>query len=92
LWFSVPGTLAAEFSLLLIGVVMYVRATRSRDRIGSIGLWSLIVFLFVVYLASTFGPPPPSPSAVAWSAQAMWVLVAWAYLVDRHRVATGSHI
>jgi hypothetical protein len=23
--------------------------------------------------------------AVAWSAEAMWLIVAWAYWVDRHR-------
>jgi membrane-bound metal-dependent hydrolase YbcI (DUF457 family) len=87
LWFSVPGTLFAEFGLFLIGVVLYARSTRARDRAGSIGLWSLVAVLVVVYLASTFGPPPPSASAVAWSAQAMWLLVVWAYWVDKHRPA-----
>jgi hypothetical protein len=43
-------------------------------------------FLLVIYLASSFGPPPPSPAAVAWSAQAMWLPVLWGYWVDRHRV------
>ena len=90
LWFSVPGTLAAEFGLFVIGIVLYVRSTTPRDRAGSIGLWSLVAFLIVVYLASTFGPPPPSPSAVAWTAQAMWLLVVWAYWVDKHRLLNGN--
>lgn len=90
LWFSVPGTLMVELALFIIGVVLYVRSTKARDRVGSIGLWSLVVFLFAVYLASTFGPPPPSASAVVWSAPAMWLLVVWAYWVDKHRVATEN--
>lgn len=90
LWFSLPGTLAAEFGLFVIGLVLYLRSTTARDRAGSIGLWSLVAFLLVVYLASAFGPPPPTPSAVAWSAQAMWLLVVWAYWVDRHRLPKTS--
>jgi membrane-bound metal-dependent hydrolase YbcI (DUF457 family) len=87
LWWSMPGTLLVEFGFLGVGVAMYLRGTAARDRIGSIGLWLLDAFLVAVYLASTFGPPPPSPAAVAWSAQAMWLLVAWGYWVDRHRAA-----
>ena len=85
LWFSVPGTLAVEFLVFGVGLALYLRATTARDRIGAIGLWSLVAFLLVVYLASSFGPPPPSALAVAWSAQAMWLLVVWGYWVDNHR-------
>ena len=86
LWSSVPGTLAVEGLIFACGIALYTRATVARDRIGSIGLWSLVAFLVVAYLAATFGPPPPTAAAVAWSAQAMWVLVAWGYWVDAHRL------
>jgi hypothetical protein len=89
LWNSVPATLALEGALFGVGLAMYLRATSARDRIGSIGLWALVVFLLVVYLASSFGPPPPSAVAVAASAEAMWLLVAWGYWVDRHRTPAG---
>ena len=85
LWSSIPGTLAVELSIFAAGITLYMRATVPRDRAGSIGLWSLVGFLLIVYVASTFGPPPPNAAAVAWSAQAMWLLVAWAYWVDSHR-------
>jgi len=88
LWNSVPGTLAAELAVFGAGLALYLRSTIARDRIGSIGLWTLVAFLLAVYLASSFGPPPPSASAVAWSAQAMWLLVLWGYWVDAHRTAT----
>ena len=91
LWFSVPATLMVEIPLFLLGVVLYTRSTRAKDRTGTIAMWALVVFLLVVYAASIFGPPPPSVSAVAWSAQAMWLLVAWGYWIDRHRqLAAGS--
>jgi hypothetical protein len=86
LWNSVPATLAVE-SLLFAGAVwMYTRATRANDRIGTWALWSLVAFLAIVYVANSMGPPPPSVAAVAWSANALWLLVAWGYWIDRHRI------
>ena len=81
-----PGTLAVELAIFAIGLAIYLRETTSRDRIGSIGLWSLVGFLLVVYAANVIGPPPPSSAAVAWSAEAMWLLVIWGYWVDKHRI------
>ena len=85
LWRSIPATLAVEFLLYALGVVAYCKATVARDRVGSIGLWALVVFLAIVELASVLEPPPSSVLAVSASAQAMWLLVAWGYWVDRHR-------
>jgi hypothetical protein len=85
LWNSVPATLLVEFVLFGAGVAWYLRATSARDAAGSIALWSLVMFVVVVYLASVFGPPPPNAATVAWSAEAMWLLVAWAFWIDRHR-------
>jgi hypothetical protein len=85
LWNSLPATLAVELLMLVVGVGLYVGTMRARDRIGSIGFWALIVFVMVIYAAAVFGPPPPSAQAVAWSDQGQWLLVAWAYWVDRHR-------
>jgi hypothetical protein len=85
LWNSIPATLAVEFGLYAVGVWLYWRTTEARDRVGSIGLWALVAFLAVVEIANVLGPPPPSVGAVTVSAQAMWLLVAWGYWVDRHR-------
>jgi hypothetical protein len=41
--------------------------------------------LLFVYVASLFTPPPPSATAVAWSAQALWLVIIWGFWVDRNR-------
>lgn len=85
LWNYPNVELALELLLYAVGVSVYVLTTRARDRIGSIALWALVAALAVIHLANVLGPPPPSVAVVAWSAQAMWLLVLWAYWVDRHR-------
>jgi hypothetical protein len=90
LWNSTAGTLAAEFLIFGAGLAIYTRTTTARDRKGSVGLWSLVAFLVVIYLASAFGPPPPSARAVAAAAEAVWLLVIWAYWIDRHRTVRGA--
>lgn len=85
LWDSLPATLAVEFGLYAAGVWLYWKTTAARDRAGAIGFWALVAFLAIVELANLLGPPPPSTGAVTASAQAMWLLVAWGYWVDRHR-------
>jgi hypothetical protein len=85
LWNSRPATLAVELALFAAGVLLYLRATRPRDRIGRAALWALVAFLLVIYLASLFGPPPPSARLVAFSGLALWLLLLWASWADRHR-------
>jgi hypothetical protein len=87
LWNSIPGTVLVETALFLAGVALYARATRALDRTGSYAFWGLVAFLLLVSVANLMGPPPPSPLAVAWVAQSIWLLVLWGYWIDRHRAA-----
>jgi len=85
LWNHPALEITLEVLVFSAGVFLYLRATKARDRVGTIGFWSLVGFLLVAHFGNMFGPPPPSVGAIAWSAQAMWLLVAWGYWVDRHR-------
>ena len=87
LWNSLPATLVVELAIFALGVGLYLRTTRATDRVGSIALWALVGFLLVIYFANVLGSPPPSVTALAWVGQAQWLLVIWAYWIDRHRRA-----
>ena len=87
LWNSLPGTFAVELGIFALGVWFYVRCTRAVDRIGAVGFWALVGFLLLVYVGNVFGEPPPSVAALAWVAQAQWLIILWGYWVDRHRQA-----
>jgi hypothetical protein len=85
LWESIAATLVVEGTLFAACVAWYARRTRARDAVGRWAFVGLVAFLAVIYAANLFGPPPPSVEAVAWSANAMWLLVAWGYWIDLHR-------
>ncbi len=85
LWNSISLTIVVELTLFIIGVYLYLRATRSRDRIGSVGLAAFLVLTLVLYAGAVFGPPPPSVSAIAWTDMGQWLFVAFAVWVDQHR-------
>jgi len=87
LWASTPISLTLELILFGAGAILYLRATRASDRIGTIGFWLLAALLLGIHLGNIFGPPPPSVTAIAWVGQAQWLLVLAGYWVDRHRTA-----
>jgi len=82
LWSSLGATLVVEFALFGLGLALYLRATRA-DRPRRWPLWAFVAFLVVAYLASVSGDPPPDVTALAWVGQSQWLLVAWAWWVDR---------
>jgi hypothetical protein len=86
LWNSLVGTLVVELGIYLVGLVLYVRTTVAKDRIGSYGFWALIVFLLFMYYVDLTTPPPTDASVMGIVGVIAVLFVLWAYWVDRHRI------
>lgn len=91
LWNFPAIAVPLELGLFGIGIWLYTRVTRPRNRKGTLGFGALVAFLLATYFAIHFGPTMPSAEAVAWSGQAaLWLVVAWGFWVDANRrVATS---
>jgi len=85
LWNSIPATVIVELAFFFIGLAMYLRFTRARDRIGTWGLWAMVVVLLAIFVSGYASPPPPSERALAYGALGIWLFVPWSAWVDRHR-------
>ena len=81
LWNSVAATLLVELTMFAAGIALYVRGGGAGRR--RISFWLLMAFLFVVYFAASFGPPPPDTRTLALSALTAWLLIPWAWWADR---------
>lgn len=90
LWNFMPAELLVEGLVFFIGLWFYVRTTKPANKIGIYGFWSLIVFLVLTHVSSLLGSPPASTTAIAWVGEAQWIVVFWAYWVDRNRTVRIS--
>lgn len=85
LWNNPIATIVVEGIVFIAGVAVYARTRRPLDRAGRYGLWGLVAFLILLYVVSLASPPPPSVTALAWTALIGWPLMLWPWWVDRHR-------
>ena len=85
LWNSVALTIVVELTLFAIGLAIYLRTTRARDRVGKWGLWAMVALLLVFFLGGTSGAPPPNERSLAMVTLGLWLFVPWGAWVDRHR-------
>lgn len=92
LWNNRNATVLLEATMIIGTLSMYLQATNPVDKIGSIGMWSLVTFLVIVHIGNAFGPPPPDVATIAWGGQLGWLIVIWAYWIDAHRVESGKRI
>jgi hypothetical protein len=85
LWNYPAAWIVLEGLLFATGVVIYLRTTEAKNRVGTYATLALIGFLLVTWLGGFFGPPPPSVKAVAIVTLSMSLLVLWAAWADRNR-------
>jgi membrane-bound metal-dependent hydrolase YbcI (DUF457 family) len=86
LWNSIAGTMIVELLMFAIGVGLYMRVTRARNRIGRYALLAYVVLLLIAYVSDRFSDPPSNIDEVAWlGVIASAVLIPWAWWFERHR-------
>lgn len=92
LWNSVAATLLVEGAMFAAGLLLYLRCTRAADRVGSIAFWLLVIVQAAIWAGGPWGPPPPSPRALACVGLAAWIFPLWAGWADRHRAPAGRPV
>jgi len=86
LWNHRAATTAAELAVLFTGGLIYLRATRRRDRTATAATAIFGVILIAATVATPFMPVPPSPAAFAVQALVFYAALAFAAAyVDRRR-------
>jgi hypothetical protein len=88
LWALAGPTRVIELTIFAVGISLYFRATRPRDRIGTWSLWIYVALLAIAFVASG-GSPPPNVRALAWTTLTIWLFVPWAWWIDKHRYYVG---
>ncbi len=87
LWNSVTATIIIELLIFTIGTYFYFKSTKAKNKTGQFALLGLLIFLIVVYFMNIFGSPPPSSEAIGYVGLSQWLLIAWAYWIDRNRIS-----
>jgi hypothetical protein len=85
LWNHPAIEIALEVALFAMGIAIYARTTRARDRVGSLAFIAFVIFLAVIHVANVLGPPPPNVKMIAMAALLMWLFPLWCAWFDRHR-------
>jgi uncharacterized membrane protein len=83
LWNSFTGTLLVEGLIFTAGIFIFYKVGILQRKSKQILFWSLVIFLAAIYVMNLFGPPPPSEEPIAFVGLSQWILIAWAYLIDK---------
>lgn len=86
LWNSVPATAGTEIAMLVVGLLLYLSATRARGWTGHLSLWSLVALVAFFYVGTVRGDVPPSVAAIKLMMTLLiLVMLAWFGWIDRTR-------
>ena len=88
LWNSFGMTIAVEVAIFAIGMEIYLRTSKPRDRTGVIAFWALIAFLLIIYFMNAKSTPPEDFRVIAWAGLSAVLIPIWAWWIDRHRAVS----
>lgn len=88
LWTSIPLTLIVEGGFWLAAIIIYVRMTTAKSRLGIFVFWTVCGLLTLAWYNNIAGPPPPNPAiAPVFSLVFFTLVVLWGYWMNRLRRA-----
>lgn len=91
LWNRPRLAITIELIIYGAGILIYWKSTKAKDGIGRWVSWAFVGTLLVFYFVNIFGPPPTGVRVMAIAALGLgWLLVAWAWWFDAHRMSTAS--
>jgi hypothetical protein len=86
LWNSFPATVLLEGGAWLIAIIVYVRATKSRNWIGALAFWMGVALLTAAWLGNIAAGVDPNPVRAGVNGLIFFSLaIAWAYWMNRAR-------
>jgi hypothetical protein len=85
LWNSLTATLIVEGLTFATGLYLYLKSTKAKNKTGTFTLWGLVVFLVAMYIINLLSPPPESTEAIGIVGNAQWLIILWAYWIDKNR-------
>jgi hypothetical protein len=83
LWQSIPLTFTVEGVLWIAGIALSLRVRRPGGVHGQVAFWSFVTVSTFLWATSPFSPPPPDARALALFALVGWVIVPWAWWIER---------
>jgi hypothetical protein len=91
LWNSIAGTFVIESAMWLAGIALFLRVRRPSGAQGWAALGSFIVVSTALWAFSPYSPPPPDARAVAFFSLFGWIIVPWAWWIERTSTPTATH-
>jgi hypothetical protein len=83
LWDSIPATFAVEGALWLIAIALFLQVRRPRGAMGHVAFWSFVVVSTIMWATGPYSPPPPDERSLAYFALIGWIIVPWAWWIER---------
>jgi len=90
LWNSVIATIIIEGGIFILGVYLFIKITKAKNKTGIYSFWSLIIFLIIIYIMNLIGPPPESVDAIGYVCLSQWLIIAWGYWIGKNRIVEGK--
>ena len=87
LWNSFAASLIVEGLVFAFGLYLYLKSTKTKNKTGYYSLLGLVIFLVAIYISNLIGPPPESTEAIGIVGNAQWLIILWAYWIDKNREA-----